>query len=154
LGLVQENFGQNQQTLDGFNYQCKRCVKRSSDKTRAKGRAYLADMKALTGCENPLCECNPEEQFAREASLHHHHFDPAAKTFPLSRGTDRPIAEQIEERHKTVLICTWSHDQAHVGNKGELSPYGIRMADAHQERLAQFETSRAVGAGVHEVIRE
>jgi hypothetical protein len=152
--LVQANFGCNQKAPDGFGYQCKRCTKRASDKARAKGRAYLADMKALTGCENPLCECAHGERAKREVSLHYHHLDLNTKVFPLSRGTDKPIEEQIEERHKTVLICTWSHDQAHMGNKGELSPYGIQMALAHKDRLAQFETSRSVGAGVLTVVRE
>jgi excinuclease UvrABC helicase subunit UvrB len=82
----------------------------------------------------------------REAVLEFHHLDPAVKTFSLAHGTERSLREMIEEAHKTICLCKWSHDQT-KGYRGQLSEYGQRLPVAVAERLDAFSANRVVGAG-------
>lgn len=143
---VVERFFGKAKTADGHNYQCKRCLKERRDAKRARSKQYLADRKQLTGCENPLCECTPNERVEREARLEHHHLDPTTKKFNPASGTEKPIAELIDEVHQTIVLCKWSHDQT-KGYRGALSECGVEMAKAREEEMSRYRTSRMAGAG-------
>jgi hypothetical protein len=143
--IVERWFGEAK-TADGHNYECKRCLKQRRDAKRALGTSYLAAIKQLTGCENPLCTCTPEERITREARLEHHHLDPTKKNFNPSRGVDKPLTELIDEVHLTVCLCKWSHDQT-KGYRGSLSGFGVAVARAHEERLNRFKGARTFGVG-------
>jgi hypothetical protein len=147
--LVELHFPKNKRTADGHTYECKQCLKRKRDTTRASGRGFLDDLKNLFGCQAPDCACTAEEKSRREAScLAFHHADPASKAYNPAHGTQKRFWDQHKELGKCILLCSEKHRAAHK-NDGSLTPYGLELLRGHNEAQAQIKRPRRheVGAG-------
>ena len=96
------------------------------------------------GCQNPRCDCSPEERAINEKSIVGHHRDPATKNFNPSEGVDRTLAENIEEEGMLIRICAWSHGKAHHRD-GSLTQHGHEMNAAWDEQVVGYASTRSIG---------
>lgn len=78
---------------------------------------------AITKCQCAMCGAKQDE--ATRAAFHHHHIDPATKSFKLSSFPKKIKGLALEtawrkvatELRKTIYVCAFCHSRIHYAER-------------------------------------